>query len=214
MVQADRFDDLSIKEASEVAKALGADLENGLASPEALRRLSENGSNELHAAPRVPAWRRFLAQFQDPMIYLLLAAGLIDGTHDLATARTAGFTTAVLAQLFNCSNARSETASAFVHLFVNPWLWRVIALSVLLQVAVVEIVFLNLAAGTVPLAFDRWLTCAAMTSAVLWFSELRKLISRASSRRDDATGSAPTDRLPAARSNLRRLWGVPLGQVA
>jgi magnesium-transporting ATPase (P-type) len=76
-------------------------------------------------------------------------------------------------------NARSETTSAFAHLFVNPWLWGAIALSVLLQVAVVNLGFLNLAFGTVPLDFDQWLLCAAMASVVLWFSELRKLVSRA-----------------------------------
>jgi len=48
-----------------------------------------------------------------------------------------------------------------------------------LQVAVVNLHFLNLAFGTVPLAFDQWLLCAAMASVVLWFSELRKLASRA-----------------------------------
>jgi len=112
-------------------------------------------------------------------IDLFLPGGLIEGTHDLATARTAGFTTLVFAQLFNCFNARSETTSAFTYLFVNPWLWGAIALSVLLQVAVVNLDFLNLAFGTVPLAFDQWLLCAAMASVVLWFSELRKLASRA-----------------------------------
>ena len=45
-----------------------------------------------------------------------------------------------------------------------------IALSVLLQVAVV-----NLAFGTAPLEFRQWLLCAVMASVVLWFSELRKL---------------------------------------
>ena len=112
-------------------------------------------------------------------IDLYLPGGLIEGTHDLATARTAGFTVLVFAQLFNCFNARSETTSALAHLFVNPWLWGAIALSVLLQVAVVNLDFLNLAFRTVPLAFDQWLLCAAMASVVLWFSELRKLASRA-----------------------------------
>ena len=37
-----------------------------------------------------------------------------------------------------------------------------------------------------PLAFDQWLLCAGMASVVLWFSELRKLGSRAWSRREDA----------------------------
>ena len=87
----------------------------------------------------------------------------------------------VLAQLFNCFNARSETTSAFSHLFVNPWLWGAIALSALLQVAVVHLGFLNLAFGTVPLAPDQWLLCVAMASVVLWFGELRKWLIR---RRD------------------------------
>ena len=116
-------------------------------------------------------------------IDLYLPGGLIEGTHDLDTARTAGFTVLVFAQLFNCFNARSETASAFRHLFVNPWLWGAIALSLLLQVAVVHIGFLNLAFGTVPLSSTSGRVCAAMASVVLWFSELRKLASRAWAKR-------------------------------
>jgi len=107
---------------------------------------------------------------------LFLPGGLIEGTHELANARTAAFTTLVLAQLFNCFNARSESVSAFRHLFVNRWLWAAIALSVVLQVAVVHVGFLNTAFGTVPLAPDQWLVCVAMASAVLWFEELRKLV--------------------------------------
>ena len=116
-------------------------------------------------------------------IDMYLPGGLIEGTHDLASARTAGFTVLVFAHLFNCFNARSETSSAFKRLFVNPWLWGAIALSVLLQVAVVNIPFLNLAFGTVPLTIDQWLVCAAMGSVVLWFNELRKLVSRSLTRR-------------------------------
>ena len=115
-------------------------------------------------------------------IDIYLPGGLIKGTHDLATARTAGFTVLVLAHLFNAFNARSDTTSAFKHMFSNPWLWGAIALSVLLQVAVVNLEFLNLAFGTVPLAFDQWLVCIAMASVVVWYSELRKLVSRAWSR--------------------------------
>ena len=53
----------------------------------------------------------------------------------------------VFAQLFNCFNARSETRSAFRGLFVNPWLWGAIALSLAAQVAVVRAGFLNAAFG-------------------------------------------------------------------
>ena len=120
-----------------------------------------------------------------------LPGGLVEGTHDLATARTAGFTVLVLAHLANAFNARSETTSAFAHLFSNPWHWGAITLSLLLQVAVINLEFLNLAFGTVPLAFDQWLVCAGMASVVLWFSKLRKLASPAWSRRDDAKLRAP-----------------------
>jgi P-type Ca2+ transporter type 2C len=115
-----------------------------------------------------------------------LPGGLIEGTKELAGARTAAFTTLVLAQLFNCFNARSDTASAFRHLFVNRWLWGAIALSLLLQVAVVHTAWLNVAFGTVPLTPDQWAGCAAMASAVLWASELRKLVQRGRRGRSSA----------------------------
>ena len=115
-----------------------------------------------------------------------LPGGLIEGDDDLDTARTAGFTVLVLAHLFNAFNARSETTSAFAHLFVNRWLWGAIALSLLLQVAVVHLDVLNRAFGTTPLTLSQWLICGAMASAVLWFSELRKLLGRTWGRHEPA----------------------------
>ncbi len=106
---------------------------------------------------------------------LYLPGGLIEGSRSLDNARTAGFTVLVFAQLFNCFNARSERSSAFHGMFANHWLWGAIALSLLLQVAVVNVGFLNVAFGTVPLTLEQWLLCAAMGSLVLWTSELRKL---------------------------------------
>jgi magnesium-transporting ATPase (P-type) len=93
-------------------------------------------------------------------------------------ARTVGFTVLVLAQLFNCLNARSERASAFRGLFANPLLWGAIALSLALQVLVVQVPFLNRAFDTVPLSAGDWAFCAAMASSVLWLNELKKLAVR------------------------------------
>ncbi|MGZ5689458.1 MAG: cation transporting ATPase C-terminal domain-containing protein, partial [Caldimonas sp.] len=45
--------------------------------------------------------------------------------------------------------------------------------------AVVHLPYLNVAFGTVPLTPGQWAICVAMGSAVLWFSELRKLLGRA-----------------------------------
>jgi magnesium-transporting ATPase (P-type) len=109
---------------------------------------------------------------------LYLPGGLVEGDRSLANARTAAFTVLVFAQLFNCFNARSDTASAFRHAFANRWLWGAVGLSLLLQIAVVHLGFLNTAFGTAPLTLDQWLLCLAMASAVLWLRELLKLRKR------------------------------------
>ena len=88
----------------------------------------------------------------------------------------------VFTSLFTCFTARSDTTSAFVGLFANPWLWGAVALSLLLQVAVVHLPFLNVAFGTAPLALEQWLMCALMASIVLIYSELRKLVNRMRAR--------------------------------
>ena len=93
-------------------------------------------------------------------------------------ARAAAFTTLVLAQLFNCFNARSEQTSAFRNLFTNPLLWIAISVSLLLQVAVIHLPLLNEAFTTTPMTPGQWALCAGMASFVLWAEELRKLALR------------------------------------
>jgi magnesium-transporting ATPase (P-type) len=88
------------------------------------------------------------------------------------------FTTLVLAQLFNCFNARSDRSSAFRRLFTNRWLWGAIALSSLLQVAVVELPFMNEAFSTTPLSLGEWGICVGLASLVLCADELRKMAAR------------------------------------
>ena len=60
--------------ADAVIKALGADVRRGLTDDEARARLARDGPNELAAEPPVPAWRRFLTQFKDILVVLLLIA--------------------------------------------------------------------------------------------------------------------------------------------
>ena len=66
--------DPSLLEASSVASELGSDPATGLSPQEAAARLASVGPNEIASAPPVPAWRRFLEHFRDPLVYLLLAA--------------------------------------------------------------------------------------------------------------------------------------------
>jgi magnesium-transporting ATPase (P-type) len=109
---------------------------------------------------------------------LRLPGGLLGGSGDIDEARTMAFTTLVIAQLFNCFNARSDRTSAFHHLFTNRLLWGAIALSVLLQAAVVQLPFLNDAFGTTRLGLGDWLVCVGLASLVLWADEAKKLVER------------------------------------
>lgn len=112
-------------------------------------------------------------------IDLFLPGGLVEGSDTLTVARTAGFTTLVLAQLFNALNSRSGTVSAFRGMFANWWLWGAIGLGLVLQIAVVELPVLQVAFGTAALDFVHWAACIALASVVLWYEELRKRIMRA-----------------------------------
>jgi calcium-translocating P-type ATPase len=111
-------------------------------------------------------------------IDILLPGGLIPGNATLDVARTGGFTTLVLAQLFNAFNSRSDRTSALSNLLTNRWLWGAVVLAVVLQFAVVHVPFLQAAFGTASLSAGQWLVCFGMASAVLWVEELSKLIRR------------------------------------
>lgn len=114
---------------------------------------------------------------------IFLPGGLIEGHDSIEVARTAAFTTLVIAQLFFALCARSETVSAFHHMFSNKWMWGAIALGVVLQVAVVEVPFLQAGFGTAHLDLQHWAVAIGMASIVLWADELLKLGRRWKERR-------------------------------
>ncbi|HEX7045353.1 MAG TPA: cation-translocating P-type ATPase [Burkholderiales bacterium] len=107
-----------------------------------------------------------------------LPGGLIEGTGDIAYAQTMAFNTLVLFSLFNVFNARSDEESALARLLSNGWLWGAVAVSLLLQAAVIYVPFLQRAFSTVSLGPADWLACAAVASAVLWLRELSKIVAR------------------------------------
>ena len=120
------------------------------------------------------------------LIYdLTLPGGLVGGLEGLATpdsqfavARTTVFTALVFMQLFNALNSRSDTGSAFTHMFSNAWLWGSVALVTVLQVLVVEVPFLKSAFGTAPLDWIHWAVAVGAGAAVLLYEEVVKLLRR------------------------------------
>jgi cation-transporting ATPase F len=61
-------------EMSEVVQLLQTDCQHGLAATEVSRRQKEHGLNVVTARGGTPAWKRFLQQFNQPLVYLLLGA--------------------------------------------------------------------------------------------------------------------------------------------
>ncbi len=58
----------------EVARLLETDYERGLSAAEVKRRQEKYGLNRIRERPGKPAWKRFLAQFAQPLVYILLLA--------------------------------------------------------------------------------------------------------------------------------------------
>ena len=69
--------DPSLLDATDVARALDVNPATGLSAAEAARRLERFGPNELAGPQPMPKWKKFLAQFKNPFVYLLLAATVI-----------------------------------------------------------------------------------------------------------------------------------------
>jgi Ca2+-transporting ATPase len=111
-----------------------------------------------------------------------LPGGFIHGGGSLPYGQTMAFTTLVIAQLFNVFNARSDQQSAFTGLLTNKWLWGAVWLSLALQVLVIYLPVMQRAFGTVELSVADWVRCAVAGSAVLWVSELFKLLGRPARR--------------------------------
>ncbi len=73
------------KRVEQVVTELNSHVANGLDHAEATRRLAEDGENVLSTRPGVSPFKRFIKQFQDFMIFILIAAAFISFfTHEVA----------------------------------------------------------------------------------------------------------------------------------
>ena len=70
-------DTAAVTEVSEVASVLGVNPEEGLNNLEASRRRNYHGFNEVVGKDADPLWRKYLDQFNNPFILLLLASAAI-----------------------------------------------------------------------------------------------------------------------------------------
>ena len=64
------------KTSEESIRHLGSNI-NGLSQNEAIKRLNENGYNELKEKAKTPTWKLFIESFKDPLVIILLIAALV-----------------------------------------------------------------------------------------------------------------------------------------
>jgi Ca2+-transporting ATPase len=63
----------------QLVAALGSNLDGGLSDDQAAQARAVHGRNELSQAPPIPAWQRFLSQFKELVIWILIVAAVISG---------------------------------------------------------------------------------------------------------------------------------------
>jgi Ca2+-transporting ATPase len=63
----------------EILTEFGSDPRAGLSSQQATELLARHGHNQLEEAPPTPAWKRFLSQFKELVVLILIAAAVIAG---------------------------------------------------------------------------------------------------------------------------------------
>ena len=71
--------DFHDKSTDAVLESLGIDENVGLSSAQVLERRERYGTNALATAPEEPIWRKFVSQFRDVVVGILIAAALVSG---------------------------------------------------------------------------------------------------------------------------------------
>jgi hypothetical protein len=112
----------------EVLAALGTDAQRGLSQDEGRGRLERYGPNELAAETPVPGWRKFLAQFEDVLVILLLIATAISG--GISTASDEGIdghdrccAGAAASHYLNVRYSGASWVFTTDHERIAKWLW-------------------------------------------------------------------------------------------
>ena len=91
------------KDVEEVSKTLKTDLEKGLSSNEAQKRIEEKGYNELQEKKNKSTFVKFLEQFKDFMIIILIIAAIISGV--VGQIQGEGFTDSIIILIVVILNA-------------------------------------------------------------------------------------------------------------
>ncbi len=139
--------------------------------------------DELKKPPRHPAVGLIYPGLLLRVLFMatLMGAGTFfifdwaQATMSLEEARTVAFCSMGAFEWFKALNARSDEHSVFrLGFFRNRWLVAAIVVSIILQLAVVYIPFLQVAFRTVPIGIDRWGIVIVAGGSLFIVEEVRK----------------------------------------
>ena len=77
MLKGINMDKAYSKSTDAICGELKTDLTNGLSQAKAEELLAQNGPNSLAEAKKVPLWKKFIAQFADAMVFILIGAAAL-----------------------------------------------------------------------------------------------------------------------------------------
>lgn len=98
----------------------------------------------------------------------------------LEKSMTMAFVALIVFELFHAFNARKLHTTIFNREFFNkPHMFIAIGMSVILTIAVVHLEIAHVIFGTVPLNTGNWITVILVSSSVVIFSEIIKLVTKA-----------------------------------
>lgn len=113
---------------------------------------------------------------------LIVLTWAVDSGFPLEKLQTLIFTLVVFSEMFNAFNWRSDRYSIFsLGLFTNKPLVYAVLITIILQLMVIYVPFLQTAFRTVPLSLSEWGVVLALASTTLISMELVKYFSRESS---------------------------------
>jgi Ca2+-transporting ATPase len=110
---------------------------------------------------------------------LIVLTWALDRGFPIEKLQTLIFTLVVFSEMFNAFNWRSDRYSIFsLGLFTNKYLVYAVLITIILQLMVVYVPFLQTAFRTVPLSLSEWGVVLALASTTLISMELVKYFKR------------------------------------
>ncbi|XP_056356451.1 calcium-transporting ATPase type 2C member 2 isoform X2 [Oenanthe melanoleuca] len=105
----------------ELARALNVDLQAGLSEVSVLQRRSKHGWNEFQVESTEPVWKKYLDQFKNPLILLLLASALVSViTKEYEDAASITMAVLIVVTVAFIQEYRSEKSLEELHKLVPP----------------------------------------------------------------------------------------------